>query len=77
MATVSQLQACRAMSEFSKALDRAITSGKTTVTKLADITGLSRMHIYRLRRGEQAPSLVTAEAICKEIGATITISAAK
>lgn len=61
------------MTAFAEALKKAIDSGKISVYQLAQKTGLSRVHIYRLMRGEQAPALDTAEAIAKEIGVKITI----
>ena len=73
MANRSQQHGTRLMNQFARALTKAIRDGKTTVAALADDCDLSRVHIYRLMRGEQAPSLTTAEKISKKIGVTITI----
>lgn len=73
MATGSQRNRVSAVTQFAKELREAITKGRITVTRLAEETGLSRMQIYRLMRGENQPSLETAEAIADQIGVTISI----
>jgi len=63
----------RLTKEFIRALTKAIRDEKTTVSALARDCDLSRVHIYRLMRGEQSPSLTTAKKILKQIGLKITI----
>lgn len=64
------------MQRFARELNAAINGGRITVAKLSELTGLSRMHIYRLMRAEAAPSLDTAESIAKHIGVRISITKA-
>jgi DNA-binding phage protein len=76
MSTVSQRRKPSAVTELAKAIREAIADGSTTVVKLADKTGMSRMQIYRIMDGDNAPSLANAEKLAKELGLVISIERA-
>lgn len=61
------------MNKFAKELTRAIETDQISISELSRRTGISRIHIYRLMRGEQMPGLDTAEAVLKHIGFRIAV----
>lgn len=65
------------MDDLKKIIRSAIDSGETSVAKLAEATKLSRMQIYRIMDGENAPSLSTAEAIAKALGLRVSFTPQK
>lgn len=77
MASASQRTRGAAVADFLAELNRAIDSKRITVAKLAELTNISRMQIYRLIRGENEPTLKTAELIAKHIGLKISIEKKK
>ena len=61
------------MSDFISAIKSAMNDKGMSVSQLAALTGFSRMHIYRLLNGENAPTLDNAELIANALGVKITI----
>lgn len=64
------------MTELAKAIRTAIDTGNKTVAELSKNTGLSRMQIYRIMDGDNAPTLANAEKLAKELGLVISIERA-
>lgn len=71
MATVSQPSRAAAVQRFIKELKKALDEGRITALKLSVDTGISRMQIHRILKGENKPSLETVEKLAKGIGLKI------
>ena len=62
-----------ALEELRKAIAEAMESGRCSAIEIAAAADISRMQVYRIRDGENVPSLDKAEKIAKRLGLTFRL----
>jgi len=61
------------LEEFIAFLDNYLNQpGSKSVAELAADAGISRIYVYKIKRGESEPSLTVAMKLAKAMGATIS-----
>lgn len=62
-----------ALEEFIAYLEAYLTRpGSKSVAELAEAAGISRIYVYKIKRGESEPSLTVAMKLAKAMGASIS-----